>query len=341
MNHFRANLWLLALTLVICCVAYPAFLLGVGKVAFSDMAEGSLVRDSEGTPIGSRLIAQPFTGDQWFQPRPSAVGYNAAATGGTNWGAASYLLRDRVARQIGPLAKYRGGPNQGQRVGRDVELWFQKDQFEGKPGIVAQWAEAHSTLAANWAKADPMNGAYITAWQEKHPEAVAEWKKANPDADPKPEDLAGAFFASFSKENPGKFPSAVEHATTESGKTEKSIEPVDEGVDIQSIFFDMWRQEHADAHLEPVPADMVMASGSGMDPHITLQNAQYQLGRVAAKWAETTQRDESKIRREIEAMLKEKSESPLAGIAGVPLVNVLEINLALRSRYSAPFPAAK
>jgi K+-transporting ATPase ATPase C chain len=38
------------------------------------------------------------------------------------------------------------------------------------------------------------------------------------------------------------------------------IEPVKEGTDIQSNFFDMWRQEHADADLEEVPADMVMAS---------------------------------------------------------------------------------
>ena len=46
-----------------------------------------------------------------------------------------------------------------------------------------------------------------------------------------------------------------------------------------------------DADLEPVPADMVMASGSGLDPHITLKNALYQLDRVAAKWAADTNRN--------------------------------------------------
>ena len=45
----------------------------------------------------------------------------------------------------------------------------------------------------------------------------------------KPEDLAGIFFASFSKEHPGTFPSAVEVAA-EDGKTEKKIEPVKEGL---------------------------------------------------------------------------------------------------------------
>jgi len=49
------------------------------------------------------------------------------------------------------------------------------------------------------------------------------------------------------------------------GKTETVIEPVKEGMDIQSNFFDMWRQEHADADLEEVPADMMMASNPPRD----------------------------------------------------------------------------
>ena len=111
-----------------------------------------------------------------------------------------------------------------------------------------------------------------------------------------------------------------------------------EGTDIQSIFFDMWRQEHADADLEPVPADMVMASGSGLDPHITLKNAQYQLDRVAAKWAEKTKRDPARVRAEIEDLVRSKARAPLGGLVGEPLVNVLEVNLELRARYGAPAP---
>lgn len=335
MNHLRSNLLLVGLTLLICCVAYPAFLLVVGKAVLADKAAGSLLRDGKGNPIGSRLIAQPFTGDEWFQPRPSAVGYNAAATGGSNWGSANPNLRDRVARQLGPIVKYASGAKKGELAGPDVEKWFQEDRYAGKSGIVAQWAGMHAGFAANWAKADPLNAAYIVAWQESNPEAVAEWKKANAGAGgPKPEDLAGAFFASFSKDNPGKFPSAVEQPAAD-GKTQKVIQPVGEGSGIQSIFFDMWRQEHADAALEPVPADMVMASGSGMDPHITLKNAHYQLDRVASKWAESSKQDKAKVRGEIETLLKETSEAPLGGMAGVAMINVMEINLALRERYEA------
>jgi K+-transporting ATPase ATPase C chain len=250
------------------------------------------------------------------------------------------LLRDRVAQTLGPIVKYRGGPKKDQPVGPDIESWFQKDQFDGKPGIVAQWAALHSTVAQNWVKNDMtngkygLNGEYIAAWQKTHPNEVAQWIKDNPSTpEPKPEDLAVLFFTDYSKAHPGTFPSAVEHKLPE-GKSEKVIEPVREAVDIQKIFFDMWLQEHPDADLERVPADMVTASGSGLDPDITLDNALWQLDRVAAAWAKNTgSTDEKELHGQIEHLLREKSRAPLAGLVGVRLVNVLEINLALQDRY--------
>jgi potassium-transporting ATPase KdpC subunit len=132
----------------------------------------------------------------------------------------------------------------------------------------------------------------------------------------------------------------VEHKSA-AGKTEKVMEPIKEGADIQAYFFDMWRQEHPDIDLEDVPADLVMASGSGLDPHITLKNALYQLDRVAARRAEETKRDPAQVRKEIEALLTEKAEAPLGGLIGPELVNVLEINLALNERFRSPTHATR
>lgn len=332
-SHVRANLWLLVFSIGLSSVAYPLVLLAFGQSFFPQKADGSLLYDKAGNVIGSALIAQPFSGDEYFHPRPSAVGYNAASTAGSNWGPNNYLLRDRAARILGPIVKYSDGEKKGQLAAPDVEAWFQQDRYQGLPGIVAQWAALHSGVATNWVKADPLNAAYVTGWQESHPQEMAQWKQANPDnAEPKPEDLAVTFFDSYSKENPGTFPLAVE-TTSADGKTEKALQPAKEGTDIQSIFFDMWRQEHPDVKLERVPADMVTASGAGLDPDITYQNAMYQLDRVAAKWAATHQLPEGDVRKQIEDLLKAKATAPLGGLAGVPLVNVLEMNLALAKQF--------
>src|SRR5262245_47959036 len=168
-SHVRANLWLLVLSVVICSILYPAALWGIGQSLFREKANGSLVLDKDGKPTGSRLIAQPFTADEYFQPRPSAASYNGAASGASNWGANNYLLRERVARALGPIVKYHSGPKKGQPVAPDIESWFQKDRFGGNPGIVAQWAQAHSAVAQNWVKADKLNTEFVVAWQSAHP----------------------------------------------------------------------------------------------------------------------------------------------------------------------------
>jgi K+-transporting ATPase ATPase C chain len=234
--------------------------------------------------------------------------------------------------------KYRSGPKTGQLVAPDVENWFQKDLFQGEPHIVAQWADLHNALAQAWVKADPKNGAYVDDWAKAHPAVVAKWIKDNPGTpQPKAEDLAIVFFENFSRENPGKFPSSVTRKGAD-GKDRTTIEPVKDGSDIQSIFFDMWRQDHPEADLEDVPGDLVTTSGSGLDPHITLENAEYQLDRVASKWAANLKRDPNLVRKEIEQILQENASAPWFGLAGEDFVNVLEVNLKLRERYGPPSP---
>ena len=66
--------------------AYDGLVWAIGRAAFPVQAEGSLIRRADGTIAGSRLVAQEFTREEYFRSRPSAVDYNAASTGGSNYG---------------------------------------------------------------------------------------------------------------------------------------------------------------------------------------------------------------------------------------------------------------
>jgi K+-transporting ATPase ATPase C chain len=334
-RYFSRSLLLFLFVIPIVCGIYPLTLWAIGQVFFPFQSNGSIVNGPDGKPVGSALIAQPFTKDEYFWPRPSAASYDATASAPSNLAASNYALRDRVARALGPIVKYSDGPKKGQLAAPDVEAWFEQDQYQGHPHLVAQWADAHNGLALAWVNVDPTHGQYVDDWAKKHVSTVQQWIKDNPGTpQPKAPDLAVVFFETFSKENPGRFPSTVTHEV--GGKTTTAIEPVKNGTDIQSTFFDMWRQDHPTANLQNVPADMVTASGSGLDPDIALENAEYQLDRVSSKWAQDLKRDPAQVRQEIDQVLQEHAFAPMYGLWGEKIVNVLEVNLELRNRYGAP-----
>ncbi len=86
MAEVRKAILFTVVTMVLLGGAYNLGLWAIGRGIFPSQAEGSLIRRADGTVIGSRLIAQKFTRPEYFQPRPSGVDYNAASTGGTNYG---------------------------------------------------------------------------------------------------------------------------------------------------------------------------------------------------------------------------------------------------------------
>jgi len=178
---------------VVCCGLYPLVVFGISQALFRDKANGSLIVDQDGTVRGSKLLAQGFTTDKYFHPRPSAAGngYDAASSGGSNLGPTSQKLSDTIKDRV----------------------------------------------------------------------------------------------AAYRKEN---------------GLSET----------------------------EPVPADAVTASGSGLDPHISLRNAELQTPRVA----KARGLSEEKVRE----LVQQNTDGRDLGVLGDPGVNVLELNLALDSPGAQP-----
>jgi K+-transporting ATPase ATPase C chain len=95
-------------TMVLLGGAYHGVLWGIGRLFFPAQAEGSLIRRADGTIVGSRLIAQKFTRPEYFQPRPSGVDYNAASTGGTNYGPSNPDHLKAVQERLDAATKQEG-----------------------------------------------------------------------------------------------------------------------------------------------------------------------------------------------------------------------------------------
>jgi K+-transporting ATPase ATPase C chain len=84
--ELKRGLLFTAVAIVLIGGVYHGLLWAIGRTVFATQAEGSLIRRADGTIVGSRLIAQKFERPEYFHPRPSGVDYNAASTGGTNYG---------------------------------------------------------------------------------------------------------------------------------------------------------------------------------------------------------------------------------------------------------------
>ncbi len=80
---------------VIVGVAYPLVMTGVAQLLFRQQANGSLI-ERNGQIVGSALIAQQFTGDKYFWPRPSAGSYATVPSGASNLGPTSQALQSNV-----------------------------------------------------------------------------------------------------------------------------------------------------------------------------------------------------------------------------------------------------
>ena len=92
-------------TAVLLGLGYPLVVTGIAGILLPHKAGGSLIL-KDGQVIGSELLAQSFTSDRYFHPRPSAAvsGYDAANSGGSNLAQSSKTLVDRIQGSIDKLS---------------------------------------------------------------------------------------------------------------------------------------------------------------------------------------------------------------------------------------------
>lgn len=109
-NLITAFLMTIATTILL-GIVYPLVVTAISQLLFKDKANGQIITRN-GEAIGSRIIAQPFSGAKYFHPRPSNAGngYDAANSGGTNYASTNQKLIDRVRADAATL--HQENPNQ-------------------------------------------------------------------------------------------------------------------------------------------------------------------------------------------------------------------------------------
>jgi K+-transporting ATPase ATPase C chain len=113
-RNLLISIWMTLVTTVLLGIIYPLVVTGLAQLLYPRQANGELIRQPDGTVVGSSLLGQPFTSPGYFHSRPSAAGpagYDPMASGGSNLGPTNKALIDRVSGSVQSLsAENTGAP---------------------------------------------------------------------------------------------------------------------------------------------------------------------------------------------------------------------------------------
>ena len=297
--HWAAFRALLVLT-VITGLAYPLLIWLVAQIpGLHDKADGSILT-ANGKPVGSRLIGQLFTDKdgnplpQYFQSRPSAAGngYDPLSTSASNLGPESIIDTPADPSQ---LAAGKSASDAG-----------------FKPSLLTQVCQRSA--------------------------AVASLEGLDKEAGSRPFCTGGGVGAVLSVIGPRDARGNVGHPTRVVSvnepcpTTQTPFLTIYEGVRVECA---KYGEDYSIGQIVPirgaapanpaVPADAVTASGSGLDPHISVAYADLQITRVAK--ARGVSADQ------VRALVRANQDGRDLGFMGEARVNVLQLNLALDRSY--------
>jgi K+-transporting ATPase ATPase C chain len=106
-RNLLISIWMTLATTVLLGIVYPLVVTGLAQLLYPRQANGELIRQPDGTVVGSSLLGQPFTSPGYFHSRPSAAGpagYDPMASGGSNLGPTNKVLIDRVSSSAQSLS---------------------------------------------------------------------------------------------------------------------------------------------------------------------------------------------------------------------------------------------
>jgi K+-transporting ATPase ATPase C chain len=312
-GSFIGHLWAsIAVTVtlgVICCGIYPLVVYGIAQAVFPAQANGSLVK-KDGTyttkdeeAVGSSLLGQNFSLPGYFHPRPSAAGngYDPTSSGGSNLGPLSDKLINGATQA--PATQPTTAPTDASATTAPAATT--------SPATVASTAPATQpaeTLAFDGVRLRTIHYAVDNGLSFKLYNVSPDGSRA--------EVPLSKFLDSSGNLIDTALVDAFPHPPTDTA---------DRVVLVAGDF------KNADGTTALIPGDAVTGSGSGLDPHISPANAQFQAQRVA---------DARHIGVDkVKEMIEKHTDYPSLGIFGDPGVNVLMLNLALDNAYPIPAPA--